>query len=97
MTKKQHDQKSHQVRSSEQRAVRKTDWDDAEIVIDIKHTMPGAALDNLLRTRQTRVLLELLSASREEAPGSGSDGPSWCRTTRAPATLRLGYPLERIC
>jgi hypothetical protein len=68
MTKKQDDQKSHQVRANERRPVRKTVWDDAEIVVDIKHTKRGTALDDLLRTQQTRVLLELLSAYRDETP-----------------------------
>jgi hypothetical protein len=65
MTKKQDDQKSHQVRANERRPVRKTVWDDAEIVVDIKHTKRGTALDDLLRTQQTRVLL---SAYRDETP-----------------------------
>jgi hypothetical protein len=41
--------------------VRKASWDDAEIVIDIRHTKPGTPLDDLLRRRQTEALLELLS------------------------------------
>ncbi len=42
-----------------------SNWDDAEIVIDIRYTKPGTPLDNLLRKQQTEVLLELLSADQQ--------------------------------
>jgi hypothetical protein len=67
MTKKQQSQGG--AKRHPHRTIRKTEWDDAEIAIDIRHTKPGTPPDDQLRRRQTRVLLELLSACRDE-PGS---------------------------
>ncbi len=53
------------ARTNPRRAARKTDWDDAEIVVDIQYTTPGTPLDDRLRIEQTRVLLELLNDARK--------------------------------
>jgi hypothetical protein len=53
------------ARTHPRRAARKTDWDDAEIVVDIQYTTPGTPLDDRLRIEQTRVLLELLNDARK--------------------------------
>jgi hypothetical protein len=63
MTKKQ---RQGGARRHPHRTIRKTDWEDAEIVIDIKHTEPGTPLDDQLRRQQTRALLELLNACRDD-------------------------------
>jgi hypothetical protein len=61
------------ARANLRRAARKTDWDDAQITVDIKYTEPGTALDDRLRIEQTRVLLELLSAYRADDPSGRED------------------------
>ncbi len=61
------------ARTNRRRAARKSDWDDAEIVVDIKYTKPGTLLDDRLRIEQTRVLLELLSAYRAGNPSAGRE------------------------
>lgn len=47
------------------RTPRKTPWEDAEIVVEIKYTKAGTPLDDHLRSQQTRALLELLEASQD--------------------------------
>jgi hypothetical protein len=61
------------ARTNPRRAGRKTDWDDAQITVDIKYTKPGTLLDDRLRIEQTRVLLELLSAYRADDPSTGRE------------------------
>jgi hypothetical protein len=56
------------TRTKPRRAARKTVWDDAEIVVDIKYTEPGTPLDERLRAEQTRALLDLLSAEVTRRP-----------------------------
>jgi hypothetical protein len=58
------------------KALRTTDWADAEIVTEIRYTKPGTPLDELLRKRQTAVLLELLGMEQQTAPRPGSGDPS---------------------
>lgn len=50
---------------------RKTDWDDAEIVINIERTIPGTPLDDLLRKEQTRAVLDLLADYKQKLDKNG--------------------------
>jgi hypothetical protein len=51
-----------------QKALRTTDWADAQIVTDIEYTKSGTPLDALLRKQQTAVLLELLGMEQQTEP-----------------------------
>lgn len=76
---KLHDQDDGEVAtrapSARHRRARKTDWDDAEIVIKIEHTTPGTALDDHLRKEQTRALLDLLADYVQKLDEKDDAGP----------------------
>ncbi len=57
------------------RRIRKSVWDDAEIVTDIQYTKPGTALDDHLRREQTRALLDLLADYVQKLGKNGNVGP----------------------
>jgi hypothetical protein len=62
MTKKpEHDDHGPDTTDARPRRARKSVWDDAEIVVDIEYTKPGTVLDEHLRKKQTRALLDLLA------------------------------------
>jgi hypothetical protein len=48
------------------RIVAEMEWGPTEVVFHIETTEPGTPLDDLLRARQTEVLLELLSEARKK-------------------------------
>jgi hypothetical protein len=49
-----------------QRIVIETAWGPTEVVFSVETTEPGTPLDDLLRAKQTEVLLELLSEARKK-------------------------------
>ena len=49
------------ARTNSRRASQRTDWDDAQIVIDVQYTKPGTALDDYLRKEQAQAVLDLLA------------------------------------
>jgi hypothetical protein len=49
-----------------QRIVIETAWGPTEVVFSVETTEPGTPLDDLLRAKQTEVLLELLSGARKK-------------------------------
>lgn len=53
-----------------------TIWAEAQIVTDVRYTKPGTPLDELLRKRQTAVLLELLSVEQQTESKPRSSDPS---------------------
>lgn len=72
MAKREHQDRPDEprkARANSRRGPRRTDWDDAKIVVNIEHTKPGTPLDDYLRKEQTRALLELLAAYRRETGG----------------------------
>jgi hypothetical protein len=48
------------------RIVAEMEWDPTEVVFHVETTEPGTPLDDLLRAKQTEVLLELLSEARKK-------------------------------
>ena len=62
MTKRpEHEKGERDNADARPRHIRKSVWDDAEIVVNIECTEPGTALDDHLRKEQTRALLDLLA------------------------------------
>jgi hypothetical protein len=53
------------------RRIRKSVWDDAEVVINVEHTKPDTPLDDHLRKEQTRALLDLLADYVQKLDKSG--------------------------
>jgi hypothetical protein len=56
------------------RRIRKSVWDDAEVVVNIEYTKPGTILDDSLRKEQTRALLDLLANYVQKLDESGDAG-----------------------
>jgi hypothetical protein len=76
MTKKREHQKGARDNShARPRRIRKTVWDDAEIVVDIQCTTPGTALDDHLRKEQTRAVLDLLADFKLKLDKNGNAQP----------------------
>jgi hypothetical protein len=52
--------------------LKKSVWDDAEVVINVERTKPGTPLDDYLRKEQTRALLDLLADYVQKLDKSGN-------------------------
>jgi hypothetical protein len=76
MTKKpEHEQGERDDSDARPHRIRKSVWDDAEIVIDIQYTTPGTALDDHLRSEQTQAVLDLLADYKRKLDKNGDTGP----------------------
>jgi hypothetical protein len=71
MKKPEHEQGEQDNSDARPRRIRKSVWDDAEIVTDIQYTKPGTALDNHLRREQTRAVLDLLADYKRKLDTAG--------------------------
>jgi hypothetical protein len=73
--KPEHEDRGLDTADAHPRRARRSVWDDAEIVVNIEYTKPGTALDDHLRNKQTRALLDLLADYVQKLDKSGDAGP----------------------